>query len=66
MTATAWCRLSGAGSCDAPVAAGAGDASSPTPAAQPKGGFGLARDEGVAFTFCDEGVAATRDGNGAK
>src|ERR1019366_2418275 len=32
---------------------GAGDASSPTPAAQPKGGFDLARDEGVAFTFCD-------------
>jgi hypothetical protein len=43
----------GARSCDAPVAEGAGDASSPEPATQPNGMFGLSRDEGVAPTFCD-------------
>ena len=42
-----------AGSCDAPVAEGAGDASSPKPAGKPSAGRVFPRDEGVAPTFCD-------------
>jgi arsenite-transporting ATPase len=47
-------RSCGASGCDAPVAEGVGDASSPEPAAKPNGGPGFSRDEGVAPTFCDE------------
>jgi hypothetical protein len=47
-------RSCGSSSCDAPVAAGVGDASSPEPAAQPNRAPVFSRDEGVAFTFCDE------------
>src|ERR1017187_1003692 len=56
-------RSCGASSCDAPVAEGVGDASSPEPAAKPNGVPGFSCDEGVAATFCDEAsqlpVAAT-------
>jgi hypothetical protein len=47
-------RSCGSSSCDAPVAAGVGDASSPDLAAQPNRAPVFSRDEGVAFTFCDE------------
>ncbi len=39
--------------CDAPVAEGSGDASSPASTGQPKGAPEFSRDEGVARTFCD-------------
>lgn len=42
------------GSCDAPVAAGEGDASSPAAAGKTTGAVGLSRDDGVAHTNCDE------------
>ena len=50
-------------SCDAPVAEGAGDASSPASSRPPNGVAGFSRDEGVSSTFCDEGVAATHSVN---
>ena len=46
-------RSRGARSGDAPVAAGAGDASSPAPAGPPNGAPFVSRDAGVAPAFCD-------------
>jgi hypothetical protein len=47
-------RSCGSSSCDAPIAEGVGDASSPESAAKPNRAPVFSRDEGVAFTFCDE------------
>jgi hypothetical protein len=46
-------RKGGVRSCDAPVAEGAGDASSPGLPREPNGVPVFSRDEGVARTFCD-------------